>query len=345
VADAPTRAIPTRAVHDSVRSLLLRLAVSLALLALVAAWLEPTRIAERLFGMRPGWVLAALALSVVQVAASAWRWRFTAGRLDLELPFGEAFREYYLATFLNQVLPGGVLGDVSRAWRHARTATERDRRDRDPTGSTVRAVVLERTSGQAVMALAAVVSFLYLPLPLGAGGRLAVLGGLVLAGVAVLWLVARGRHALPSRRTLSGRLGHDTWRALLAPTALPVQLATSAVVVGSYLATFLAAARAVGVSTPLAELLPLVAPVLLAMLVPMTVAGWGAREGAAAALWTAVGLPGPEGVAISVAYGLLVLLSSLPGGAVLLRVLAGAGTEVQLEEDVVAQGEGPAEGS
>ena len=73
-----------------------------------------------------------------------------------------------------------------------------------------------------------------------------------------------------------------------------------------------------GVSTPLWTLLPLVAPVLLSMLVPATVAGWGVREATAAALWGAVGLTVVDGVAISAAYGILVLLSSLPGALVLL---------------------------
>lgn len=338
------RPAPVRAVEGSVRALLLRLGVSLAFLALVAWWLDPEEVAARLVTMRPGWVLAAVGLSVLQVAASAWRWRFTARRLGLRLAFGEALREYYLATFLNQVLPGGVVGDVSRAWRHARTVTEEERRERDPSGSIVRAVVLERASGQAVMAVVAVASLFLLPLEVGTGARVALVGGLLLAGALVLAMVIRGRHALPSRRSLSGRIRHDTWRALLAPGAFPVQLLTSLAVVGSYLATYLAAARAVGVATPAGVLLPMVAPVLMAMLLPMTVAGWGAREGAAAALWTAVGLPGAEGVAVSVAYGLLVLASSIPGGVVLARVVSGARAEVQVEEDVLPQRKGAAGG-
>ena len=60
-----------------------------------------------------------------------------------------AVREYYLAMFLNQVLPGGVLGDVTRAWRHARL---------EDTGRAVRAVVFERASGQLVMTVVTGVS-------------------------------------------------------------------------------------------------------------------------------------------------------------------------------------------
>ncbi|WP_330218003.1 hypothetical protein [Marinobacter similis] len=54
------------------------------------------------------------------------------------------------------------------------------------------------------------------------------------------------------------------------------------------------------------------------MVIPLTVAGWGVREGAAAVLWPLAGLPAEQGVALSVAYGALVLISSFPGLAVLL---------------------------
>ncbi len=59
--------------------------------------------------------------------------------------------------------------------------------------------------------------------------------------------------------------------------------------------------------------------VLLAMAIPLSVAGWGIREGAAALVWQAAGLDAAEGVAASVSYGLVVLLSTLPGALVLQR--------------------------
>ena len=65
-------------------------------------------------------------------------------------------------------------------------------------------------------------------------------------------------------------------------------------------------------------LAPLIAPVLMSMLIPVSIAGWGVREATAAGLWIVVGLTAEDGVAISAAYGLLVLLSSLPGALFLL---------------------------
>lgn len=301
---------------------LLRVGVSLALLSALVWWLDAEALAARLKGLRAPWVLLALAISVPQVALSAFRWRLTAARLGIDLPFGAAFREYYLATFLNQVLPGGVMGDVSRAWRHARSSSadgeaEAGARGVPHVGPAVRAVILERASGQVVMAAVAALSLVSLPLAFGTAP-----GTLLLAVAGACAAVVLGVLCARRRRFGEGPLA-SVWRdvhvALLARAVVRAQLATSALVVGSYLAVYLVAARAVGLDTPFATLLPLVAPVLVSMLIPATVAGWGVREATAAGLWSAVGLTALDGVAISAAYGMLVLLSSLPGALVLLR--------------------------
>lgn len=297
-------------------SLFLRVAVSLGLLGALAWALDGAALAARLAHLSAPWAGLALALSVPQVALSAWRWRFTAARLGVALPFRDALREYYLATFLNQVLPGGVAGDVSRAWRHARVRA----RAAAPVGPAVRAVVLERASGQAVMVGAAALSLLALPSvfrpPEGLRGSalLAAAAAAALVGAGGLLLLAR---RLRGRAAPTGTVRREVHAALLARDAWPAQLLGSAAVVASYGATYLAAARAVGVATPTLTLLPLVAPVLMSMLIPATIAGWGVREATAAALWGLVGLTPEDGVAISAAYGVLVLLGSLPGAVVL----------------------------
>jgi uncharacterized membrane protein YbhN (UPF0104 family) len=278
---------------------LARFAVSGALLALVARFVDVGDVLARLGELRPGWVALGLALSVLQVLLLGWRWAYTAGRLDIDLPLRTAVAEYYLAVLVNQLLPGGITGDVSRAWRHARSGEQ--------ARPFVTAVVLERGSGQLMMTTVAVFSALALPwgpwwvrLPVG------VVFAVWLA--LVLWAATR---RAPADLAAQG-LRADGRRALLGE-ALPLQLVSAALVVGSYIAVFVVAARAVGVDTPAGDLLPLVAPVLMTMLIPVTVAGWGIREGSAAALWGLVGLSPADGAAISVAYGLLVLASSLPG--------------------------------
>lgn len=254
------------------------------------------------------WVVVALGLSVIQVVLLAWRWRFTARRLGIDLPLRTAVREYYLGILLNQILPGGISGDLSRAWRQSRTAA--------PTGPAVRAVFLERASGQVIMTTTALLSLLVLPIAGGVTRGVAVAGVFAVAGVAmVVWV----RTLAPG--SLASRVWADTREALLLPSAFPLQLSTGVLATVSYIAMYLVAARAIGIEAGIVSLLPLVAPVLMTMLIPITVAGWGIREAAAAALWGFVGLTPEDGVAISVAYGLLVLVSSAPGIPVLMRTV------------------------
>lgn len=317
--------------------LALRAGVSGVLLYLLLRTVGTDDLVSRLRGMRPGWVLVALALSVGQVALSAWRWSFTAGRLGIRLPFRAALAEYYLASFLNQVLPGGVVGDVSRAWRHARSQAPEMEGER-LSWPAVHAVIVERLSGQLAVFAVAIASVATLVaagmIRAGsappAGEPATVIGGhtsayvvwLGLLGGTVLLLAGAGwlgrRVSRPWGGAREGGWVTSTRTALFSPGTWRTQALTSSAVVASYMGVYLAGAAAVGVDTPAWVLAPLVAPVLLSMLIPVTVAGWGLREGAAVLLWSGVGLPAADGVALSVAYGLLVLVSTLPGALVLL---------------------------
>ena len=90
-------------------------------------------------------------------------------------------------------------------------------------------------------------------------------------------------------------------------------------IVASYVGVYLCCMRMIGIDTPLATAAPLVPWVLLAMAIPLSIAGWGVREGAAALVWQATRLDPAQGVAISISYGVVILLSSLPGALMLLR--------------------------
>ena len=250
---------------------LLRIGTSALFLCALVWLLDAEALATRLAALRPRWALLAVGLSVPQMALMAFRWRLTAGRLGLDLPFGVALREYYLATFLNQVLPGSVMGDASRAWRHTRAG------DGAPVGPVLRAVILERASGQAVMAATAALSLASMPLAFAIAPRSLLLLGAGICGATVLFAFLV-RRRLPSLGPLASEW-EDVHKALLARDVFPLQLATSALVVASLLAMYVVAAKAIGVDTPVMTLLPLVAPVLMSMLIPGTVAGLGDPRG------------------------------------------------------------------
>jgi len=242
-----------------------------------------------------------LALTVLQVIASAWRWRFTAARLGLALPLGTAIREYYLATFANQVLPGGVLGDVGRAGRHALASGE--------PGPAARAVVLERASGQVAIALIAVIGIALADIAWPAGGTAIALSAVALIAALAALAVRRIQRYPDGWLAIAWR---DTRRALLTRDAWPTQLAMSLAIAASYVGVYALAGIALDTPAP-ATWLPLIPIVLFSMLVPISVAGWGVRESVAAATWAAAGLGPADGTALAIAYGAIVLISSLPG--------------------------------
>lgn len=297
----------------------LRALVSLGLLAALALWLDPAAVVDRIRGVDPAWLAAALAIGTAQFVLSAERWRRTAVRLEVPLGRREALASYYVAAFANQVLPGGVVGDAGRAWRHSRVSGR--------TGPAVRAVVLERASGQLVLFFALLVVLVATPPGARLLGAMEVPGA---AGALPAALVVGVIAALAAAAVFAWRTGYvpgwlrtlvrDAHRALLARDAWPAQLALSLAVLATYCAMFACAGRMIGSDLPVTTLAALAPIVLLAMLLPISVGGWGVRETAAAGLWAALGWPAAEGVAISVAYGALSLLASSPGALIPLLV-------------------------
>ncbi|MBW4701497.1 flippase-like domain-containing protein [Micromonospora sp. RL09-050-HVF-A] len=254
-------------------------------------------------------VLTALALGALATVGCAWRWRLVAEALGIRLPLGTAVADCYRAVFLNATLPGGVLGDVHRAVRHGREAGD--------LGRAVRAVVWERTAGQVVQVVLAVVLLLALPSPVRPYLPM-VTGVAVAVGLVLVVLVRALPRSGPSRRARAVRaVVADVRAGLLGRRTGPGVLLASTVVVGCHLATFVLAGRVAGVTAPLSVLVPLTLLALLAMGLPANMAGFGPREGMAAWAFGAAGLGAAEGVATALVYGALVLVAALPGAAVL----------------------------
>ncbi|NYH54932.1 uncharacterized membrane protein YbhN (UPF0104 family) [Nocardiopsis arvandica] len=254
---------------------------------------------------------AALGIGAVTTVLSAVRWLTVARGVGLRLPLRRAVADYYLAVFLNAVLPAGVIGDVYRAFSHGRYTGD--------MGRGVRAVVLERMAGQAVLAATGAALLFALPTALLGFGLRAV--G-VTAGVVglVALVVAVGLRVGRSRRP-------RWWRALRAAAADaraglfvrgPRVLLLSAAALTGYVSMFLVAARLAGVTAPVLQLVPLLVLALLAMSVPVNVGGWGPREAVTALAFGVAGLGSREGLTVSVVYGLLALVAALPGAVVLL---------------------------
>lgn len=282
--------------------------VTIALLVLLWQVADGADAVHVLLTANPSLMLAALAALTLHTVVAAERWRVTAGALGLTLERGLALREYYLAQLVNQSVPGGVVGDAGRAVR-----------SREQAGLTVaaQAVIVERFAGQVAILATMIVGVAVthavadgLDWPGWMLGLAATITLVSLAGLAVL--LAAG--ALPGRvGARVAELARTAAAALLGRTVIVRQLLLSAATTACILLAFWCCALAVGLDLPFGAVVALVPLVLLTMLVPLTISGWGLREGAAAALLPLVGASVSESLAASVLFGLLGLVAVLPG--------------------------------
>lgn len=251
---------------------------------------------------------AGVAIFLLTTVCFAWRWKTVAGRLGVRLSLADAVAAYYRGLFLNLTLPGGVAGDLHRGVRHGRDARN--------VGHALRAVVWERTAGQVVQVLLAISILFVMPSPLRSSMPFAALALAVTAVVVFLVLrVRKGRGHSRWERARS-TVTADVRRCLLDRRALTTVVLASTVAILGHVLTFVIAARAVGVTAPLARLLPLAFISIMAMALP-NIGGWGPREGVTAWAFSAAGLSAGLGAATAVAYGIMVLAGSLPGAFVL----------------------------
>lgn len=251
--------------------------------------------------------IACLALVQVQIILSALRWRFTSRRLDQDIAPLKAIREYYVASLLNQTLPGGIGGDALRAWRM---------RSDGPGGwkQPAKAVIFERLSGQIAFFLLAIIGLSIWPFVNSEGTHIphflafgAALATFVL--VAIVWFRRRG----PVESTLVENL----LDVFVRRKAWLFHAVASATILSTYVITFFVAAQATGSKLPLVAGFTIIPFCLLAMLIPTGLGGWGTREAAAMALWPMLGASSIDGLAASITYGWLSLVGAASGLMVL----------------------------
>ena len=139
--------------------------------------------------------------------------------------------------------------------------------------------------------------------PVWTWGALALGIGIAVGG----WLYAQGQGT-------TARFLATVLRLMVRPRQIVLSLVIAMLIIFS----FYACARATGTILPANTLLTLIPLILTAMLIPLSVGGWGWREGAAAALFPLVGALPSAGVAASIAYGTMMLIAALPAAVLIL---------------------------
>ncbi len=298
----------------------LKLAVTMGLLALVFfRFSDPQAIVAHLKSFPLQGLLLPLACMAASLVFFAARWNAILAATARPLRFDALFKATLAALFFSQALPTGLGGDVYRVWYARRAGIA--------LPQAVSSVVLDR-----VLALAAAVVFIAAALPvLLSLPELAPISLLLIAapvvaigGLSVIAILDRLTGILPplQRPGLAAlaaslaALGADgrklarswPWGIASFLLALVNQLLFGLTVYGL--------GQGLGIELPLTSVLILFPPVLLLSMVPISLAGWGVREGAMVYFLGAAGIPAEPALSASILFGLLNLVIALPGGIV-----------------------------
>jgi uncharacterized membrane protein YbhN (UPF0104 family) len=182
----------------------------------------------------------------------------------------------------------------------------------------VHGVLLERLAGQAVVVVVGIAVLLAVPGPLRGLLTRAAPDATALTGAgAVVLAVLLGTASIPRVRRALTDLARGARHGLLGTRTTPAVLALSLLAMAGHLALLDVAALAVGVPAGITTLAPLLIASLLSMGLPVNVGGWGPREATTATAFALAGLGADTGLAVAVAFGVLALVSTLPGLGVL----------------------------
>ncbi|HEY1450049.1 MAG TPA: lysylphosphatidylglycerol synthase transmembrane domain-containing protein [Solirubrobacteraceae bacterium] len=312
-----TQSSPRRSFFERARSLAeslpARIVVTLGLLTLVALHIDWGRMEGRIEHGNPLDALAAVGLVVVALTIGALRWRRLLDRAGVHLSLRSLARVYSVATFSGTFLPTSVGGDVTRALLVTRSGTLLPR--------VVMTIVVDRLGGLFGLLGMAWIAFSIqsTTVPSGAQIFLAWVTGVVIVGSLILALaVFRGsrllRALVPARLTTMAR---DS-RALVRTYASDRR--TLAVVLGASLLyqalislQLVMLAHAINVHLPFATAAVTLALVTIVTLIPISIGGFGVREGSYVVLLGGASIGATSATLISLLSVAALFLASLPG--------------------------------
>lgn len=295
---------------------LVRILVTASILALILRSVDTRQLLAVLSQARPDLLALALLLQFGSTAISAYRWQLIMHNLDFGQPFGFYLRSYLKGMFLNQGLPTSIGGDTLRVLDVA----SRGFRKRD----ALYGVGLDRIVG--LGALISLTFFAYLgnpdllPPQVYRPIFLLIAFGLIgLLSLSFLRHVAWLKHHTKLRLLwiMSARF-HQAFSA-----HRPSLIVLSLVIPLLAMLSFFSLGWALGLRYDIMTYFAIVPPAIVLTVIPISVAGWGVREGALVSLFSLVGADKSAVLMMSLLYGLTLVIVGLPGLAVYLRGLQG----------------------
>ena len=250
------------------------------------------------------YVLLIIFLSVMQYILSAYRWMYISKYTNLNITFKESLKFYYISSFMNNILPGGIVGDIFRVYHHAE-----NKREIMKLGKSFQSVIFERLSGQIMLFIFFIFSlslyfilnekylaFLYVFLPL----------------LVIFFLVKYIFRLKLNNYLISRSFGQNFFKVFTGEVFWRHTI-LSFFVVASYILIYIISAKSLGISIDYFAFLVFSPIILFSMTLPVSIGGWGVREFTALLISFLLGLSASASISVAIMYGVLNLICSMPG--------------------------------
>jgi uncharacterized membrane protein YbhN (UPF0104 family) len=253
-------------------------------------------------------LLAALLLQLASTSLGATRWYLIMSRIGFHHSWSFYITSYFKGTFFNQGLPTSIGGDGIRILDCSR--------GEDSAEDSFFGVFIDRIIGLAGLLLLNITALLinhsllpmrvYYPL-------LIILTGLA-AGLILLFFLRKFRFFSTGKYLgFLGRLSERYFQVYSSLSSISLQLGLSILIHLFAMTAFFMIGKGVGMPFSLQVYLALVPPVILLTILPISLAGWGVREGAMIGFFLLIGADKSMVLTLSILYGLISLVGSLPG--------------------------------
>jgi uncharacterized protein (TIRG00374 family) len=288
--------------------LIVKILITLAILFVIARNIDLAAVLNVVRGMQTKYLLLALLMQLLSAAIASYRWYLIMQRLSFKQGPMFFLQSYLKGSFFNQALPGGIGGDAYRVLECSKLQNSRK--------PAFYGVLLDRILGLIGILLLNLIANIAYPdlLPAAIFHLLNViaLGGIT-AVIVFAMLGKIDRFATYKFTRHLHEISADLRRVYHDPKAIALHSVISVLIhFVSMLAVYFLGIG-VGLNYGLLTFLVLVPPVMLLTIAPISLAGWGVREGGMIGLFMLVGADKTLVLSMSVLYGLILIAASLPG--------------------------------
>jgi uncharacterized protein (TIRG00374 family) len=286
----------------------LKIVLSVATIFLVFREINFHLFFEYLLNINRTLYVAAIGLQIISSLIAAYKWDTIMSFMGYQQPYRFYAKTYLIGTMFNQILPTSVGGDAVRIGYTSKL-----------DGGLKKAfygVMADRYYGTVGLVLINILPLFWLVHTLPHHIFLVILGITVFVGAGLVFAPFLSKIHFFKKFKFTRTLYELSQAIMNSATDLPHITLLLVLAMASNLMTILATymiACSLFLNVSLLDLLGIMPAITLITLLPISFAGWGIREGAMVTFLLFLGLPKAAILSLSILYGIMLILSSLPG--------------------------------